>query len=78
MLLLALDTTNLAPEQAPASPAGFRRFTVVGGYTDTYSFLAHGHVFANARPENVVFRLFNRLVIGEKKNREENLERNRF
>jgi len=29
-------------------------FTVVGGYTDTYSFLAHGHVFANAQTGNVV------------------------
>jgi uncharacterized membrane protein YoaK (UPF0700 family) len=30
-------------------------FTVVGGYADTYSFLAHGHVFANAQTGNVVF-----------------------
>ena len=30
-------------------------FTVVGGYTDTYSFLAHGRVFANTQTGNVVF-----------------------
>lgn len=30
-------------------------FAVVGGYTDAYSYLAHGHVFANAQSGNVVF-----------------------
>ena len=30
-------------------------FAIVGGYTDAYSYLAHGHVFANAQTGNVVF-----------------------
>jgi uncharacterized membrane protein YoaK (UPF0700 family) len=30
-------------------------FAVVGGYTDAYAYLAHGHVFANAQSGNVVF-----------------------
>ncbi len=30
-------------------------FTVVGGYLDAYSYLAHGHVFANAQTGNFVF-----------------------
>ena len=30
-------------------------FAVVGGYLDAYSYLAHGHVFANAQTGNVVF-----------------------
>jgi uncharacterized membrane protein YoaK (UPF0700 family) len=30
-------------------------FTVVGGYTDTHSLLAHGRVFANTQTGNVVF-----------------------
>lgn len=30
-------------------------FTAVGGYMDAYSYLAHGHVFANAQTGNVVF-----------------------
>jgi uncharacterized membrane protein YoaK (UPF0700 family) len=28
---------------------------VVGGYTDAYSYIAHGHVFANAQTGNVIF-----------------------
>ena len=30
-------------------------FAAVGGYLDAYSYLAHGHVFANAQTGNVVF-----------------------
>jgi uncharacterized membrane protein YoaK (UPF0700 family) len=30
-------------------------FTAAGGYMDAYSYLAHGHVFANAQTGNVVF-----------------------
>jgi len=30
-------------------------FAIVGGYTDAYSYLAHGHVFANGQTGNVVF-----------------------
>ena len=30
-------------------------FTMVGGYLDAYSYLAHGHVFANAQTGNFVF-----------------------
>jgi uncharacterized membrane protein YoaK (UPF0700 family) len=30
-------------------------FTSVGGYMDAYSYLAHGHVFANAQTANVIF-----------------------
>jgi uncharacterized membrane protein YoaK (UPF0700 family) len=30
-------------------------FAVAGGYLDAYSYLAHGHVFANAQTGNVVF-----------------------
>jgi uncharacterized membrane protein YoaK (UPF0700 family) len=30
-------------------------FAIVGGYTDAYSYLAHGHVFANAQTANIVF-----------------------
>ena len=30
-------------------------FAVVGGYLDAYSYLTHGHVFANAQTGNVVF-----------------------
>ena len=30
-------------------------FTLVGGYMDAYSYLAQGHVFANAQTGNVVF-----------------------
>jgi uncharacterized membrane protein YoaK (UPF0700 family) len=30
-------------------------FTVSGGFMDAYSFIAHGHVFANAQTGNVVF-----------------------
>jgi uncharacterized membrane protein YoaK (UPF0700 family) len=29
-------------------------FAVVGGFLDTYSYLARGHVFANAQTGNVV------------------------
>src|ERR1700733_3321167 len=29
-------------------------FAVAGGYMDAYSYLAHGHVFANAQTGNVV------------------------
>src|SRR5580658_11208123 len=30
-------------------------FATVGGYLDAYSYLAHGHVFANAQTGNVIF-----------------------
>ena len=30
-------------------------FAMVGGYLDAYSYLAHGHVFANAQTGNVIF-----------------------
>jgi uncharacterized membrane protein YoaK (UPF0700 family) len=30
-------------------------FAAVGGYTDAYSYIAHGHVFANTQTGNVVF-----------------------
>src|ERR1700684_847983 len=30
-------------------------FAMAGGYMDAYSYLAHGHVFANAQTGNVVF-----------------------
>jgi uncharacterized membrane protein YoaK (UPF0700 family) len=30
-------------------------FALVGGYTDAYSYIAHGHVFANAQTGNVIF-----------------------
>src|SRR5580698_7650084 len=30
-------------------------FAVAGGYMDAYSYLAHGHVFANAQTGNFVF-----------------------
>src|SRR5271156_5062884 len=30
-------------------------FAMAGGYMDAYSYLAHGHVFANAQTGNVIF-----------------------
>ncbi len=52
------------PHDAPGAAADLHRnrwlllvaclFTVVGGYLDAYSYLAHGNVFANAQTGNVI------------------------
>ena len=48
-----------ADDEPPDENRGLLRiacvFAVVGGYLDAYSYLAHGHVFANAQTGNVVF-----------------------
>jgi uncharacterized membrane protein YoaK (UPF0700 family) len=63
--LLAGAQPELNPEGSVA-PDGLTRcnsglllvaclFATVGGYLDAYSYLAHGHVFANAQTGNVIF-----------------------
>lgn len=57
-----VPTTNSSPETEDLPLPGELRgqltiaslFTVVGGYLDAFSFLAHDHVFANAQTGNVV------------------------
>jgi uncharacterized membrane protein YoaK (UPF0700 family) len=53
-------------EEGPVAPDGLTSgnsgllfvaclFATVGGYMDAYSYLAHGHVFANAQTGNIIF-----------------------
>lgn len=48
-----------APAERPHHSSGFLviacLFTAAGGYMDAYSYIAHGHVFANAQTGNFVF-----------------------
>ena len=48
-----------APAEEPHDISGLFMiaclFTAAGGYLDAFSYIAHGHVFANAQTGNVVF-----------------------
>ncbi len=59
MTTTSMPESTSEPEPSLSSVSGLLViacvFTVVGGFTDAYSFLAHDHVFANAQTGNVVF-----------------------
>src|SRR5580658_5472988 len=53
------EECSVAPDGLTRSTAGLLLlaclFATVGGYLDAYSYLAHGHVFANSQTGNVIF-----------------------